>query len=317
MASAGSVGCAPARIEVSDVSHAMGAAAWTATCAGVSYQCSLVADSNASCTSAGSSAEGPGVSSRAGHLADERRQEALLRRQGPRFEFSRDGETLRAVRATFQREVGALEFTYAPTRDRNTLRLSVAPAPRSATAEQGSACTTLLMRDGDEVLLRAEFEGAVALVPRGRFLELTQRSPSPEIELCGQLWVLSRADVYGFLRLRQYAAEALANAPPPAATAPETAGGDRAPAPATSLDASAALRARLNERAAVLRSCTEAPGSTRVVSIEATWDAEGQVQLRVRGVEDAAVHECAQVALGPWRAPAGEGGRLIHPLEAE
>ncbi|MEZ4328417.1 MAG: hypothetical protein R3B40_24560 [Polyangiales bacterium] len=315
VASAGSVGCAPADVEVSQVRSGVGSRSWVAQCEGASFQCSRVGDGCTSCAPVRGGSSGP-------REGDDERQEALLRRQGPRFEFSRDGETLRGVRATFSTEHAILSFTYAPAQARDMVLVSVLPNPGVTLAE----CTRVAFVDaGGDTLVDGELRDLRAQLSRAALVRHTQAEPAPTVRYCDREWALRRADVYGLERLSGYMEEALlAHAENTAsldADARERTAGTRPTSTsagpvtdAVSDDAFArAVRTHLDERAALLRGCAGV-GPDGVLPLTATWDATGVITVHVNGREDAAIHACATSVLRERRAPASAAGRLIHVL---
>ena len=276
--SAGSTGCRPQAIEVSDTRGGAATRTWTARCNGATYQCTHSVYSSATCT------RNAHASARGGTLEDRRRQE--------RFEFSREGDVLRGVRATFDTGDAQLTFLFAPEVSRTEVYVSV------ATGTTAPATCTELAFEGASRTLRARFVDARASFPRADLIGLTQEQEAPTASGCGRAWALRRADVAGFTRFAEYIDEALANAPVVASTA--------------SSPVEAVVRARLDARRDALRACA---GSAGVVSIEASWDAAGQLSVHVRGQEDAAVNGCVQATLGEQRVETTSAGRLIHVLE--
>lgn len=285
--SAGSTGCRPQAIQISDTQGGAATRTWTAGCNGATYQCSLAGYSNATCTpNTYGSARGRST------LEDRRRQEALLERLGPRFEFSREGDVLRGVRATFDTGDAQLTFLFAPEVSRTEVYVSV------ATGTNAPATCTELAFQGASRALRARFVDAHASFRRTDLIGITQAQEAPTVSGCGREWALRRADVAGFARFAEYIDEALAGAPAVATTATSP--------------VDAVVRARLDARREALRACA---GTAGMVSIEASWDATGLLRVHVRGQEDAAVNGCVQAALGEQRVETTSAGRLIHVLE--
>ncbi|MCA9533283.1 MAG: hypothetical protein KC593_06390, partial [Myxococcales bacterium] len=280
------------------VRSGVGTRSWVARCAGEAFQCSRVGEGCTRCAPARGGRGAAGDTSEMSQ-ADAASAEDSLRRDGPRFEFSRDGDTLRGVRATFRTEGASVVFTFAPERGRDTVHVSV-------TARDGetlAACEELVLTDERGTLLSAPLTDHAATLPRRQLIQHTRAQPAPSVRFCGQVWALRRADVRGFARFAEHMNEALANAPAEAAPAeePPVSGADQA------------VRAQLDQRAASLRACAGV-SAAEVLPIEATWDVAGSVVLRLRGRDDQALHDCATSVLGPWRAPAGAAGRLIHVL---
>jgi hypothetical protein len=302
MASAGTTGCSPDSIEVSDERHTVGVRAWTATCAGETYQCTVVGQGDASCTLAvRTAATSPTRADGPSPAAIQRRQEAMLERDGPRFEFARSNGVLRGVRATFDTRDAVVRFFFAPEVDRENVQVIIAPRGNASLAR----CENLTV-SGRSRTLSAHLVDARANLPRTELFAVTQEDPPPTARFCGGSWLLQRADILGFARFEEHIGEALASDPAPtgsASTAPTAAGGD----------GQSAVRARLNSRSTALRACAGAD----VVAIEASWDAQGELTLRVRGEQDTAVHACAQAAAGLERVPTTSAGRLIHVIEAD
>ncbi|MCA9575706.1 MAG: hypothetical protein R3B40_23655 [Polyangiales bacterium] len=308
-ASAGSVGCAPRDIEIGNTSRRLTGRTWTAECHGAVYQCSGLG-TDVTCSplrESVASSERPssmGVPSSAGAAADARRREELLERQGPAFEFARDGERLRGVRATFSPRGAQLVLTYAPESD-PLVALSVR-GPDGGSLDRCESFT--LERGGSMVLVVRLTEGAgrVALEP---LLAEAARERGTTATFCGLRWPLRTADVVGFQRFGEHAHEALLNAP----EASRDLAADAEPE-VPSVDAVSAVRAALTERSTSLRACAGArPGQP--VSVEATWGVEGVVHVAIRGSDDAEEHACATAALSEWRAPSGAAGRIVHAVE--
>ncbi|MCA9578700.1 MAG: hypothetical protein H6726_18045 [Sandaracinaceae bacterium] len=315
VASAGSIGCAPVDVEVSQVRSGVGSRSWVAQCEGASFQCSRVGDGCTSCAPVRGGSSGV-------REGDDERQEALLRRQGPRFEFSRDGETLRGVRATFSTEHATLAFTYSPAQARDAVMVSIVPNPGVTLG----GCTHVMLVDADgATLTTAPLQNLRAQLPRAPLLRHTQAEPAPVVRYCDREWALRRADAYGFERLGGYMEEALLAHAERAtgdgvASQTSTGASPTAASVDTADDVSAAddpaaraVRIHLDERAALLRGCAGV-GPDGVLPLTATWDAPGVITVHVNGREDAAIHACATSVLRERRAPAGVAGRLIHVL---
>ncbi|MBP7685748.1 MAG: hypothetical protein KBB95_27770 [Deltaproteobacteria bacterium] len=301
IASAGTTGCAPDDIEISNKRRRMGVRAWTATCSGQVYQCTYVGQGDANCTlQARPAALTEEPVSRPNPAGDQRRQEALLERLGPRFEFARSNGVLRGVRATFETRDAVMTFFFAPEVDRTGVQVIIVPRGNAAL----TSCVDVTFT-GRTRALRAPLIDARATVPHTELIALTQDAPPPTARFCGGSWLLQRADVLGFARFGEHIAEALANAPLPSTGS--------TPTPPASGDTENVVRTRLNARSAALRACA----GTNVVAVEASWDAQGELTLHVRGEDDSAVHACARSAVGNERVPTAQAGRLIHVIEAD
>ncbi len=313
IASAGATGCDPAAIDVSQMRGGTQGRSWIARCGEVRFQCSSVPDSAVSCTPVGpwrcaDSAEPADVSGNSAE--DGAREEASLRRQGPRFEFSRRGDVLRGVRATFRTEAATLTFEFSPERSRELVQVTILPSQPDTAA----TCETFTLGVDGRAALSVPVQGGVAQVLRTTLVEVTLAERVPTAQLCGGEWALRRADVYGFEQLARYMDEALAAAPVAATPAVETPTAVPVSTPPVPTgDPRQVVRGYLDEQRAVLRGCAGV-ARDHVVSVQATWDDAGVVTVTVRGEADAAVHECATSALGGRRAPAGAAGRLIHAL---
>ena len=308
--SAGSIGCAPSAIEVSQVRGGVNGRSWLAQCDDVSFQCSSASEGCVNCApvrprgSAGRTTTGEPA---AGHGDDD---DAQLRRQGPRFEFSRDGQTLRGVRATFRTEAATLVFTFAPAQAPDVVQVGVIAREGSTL----SGCTELALTGGaGRPPLTAPLTELQTQLPRAALVERTQAQPAPTVQFCGREWPLQRADVHGFERFGEHMDEALAATDGGASAEAATSSVPPTAPAALDPDVADAVRAHLDEPAALLRGCA-AVGSTAVLPVEATWDATGALLVRVSGRDDQAVHDCATSVLRERRAPAGAPGRLIHVL---
>jgi len=290
LVSAGATGCRPEAILIGDKQGGVAVQAWTALCGGEAYQCAYANNGDASCTQATRASD-----LQRGALEDRGRQEAQQERPGPRFEFAHAGEILRGVRATFDVGDTQLTFSFSPEVSRTAVhvRLTVAGAGVPAT------CTELAFT-GASRTLRAPLADARGAFARTELISVTQESDPPTATFCERTWPLGRADVVAFARFAEYVEESLADVSAAAATSPSTAD-------------ESVVRARLIARGAALRACA---GVSEVVSVEATWDANGQLSVRVRGQDDDAVNACARAALGEGRVETQGPGRLIHALEA-
>lgn len=302
IASAGATGCEPAAIDVSQMRGGTQGSSWIARCGGVHFQCSSVPDAAVSCTPVRT-----GVCTEAGasNEDDTGRQEAAPPRQEPRFQFSRRGETLRGVRATFRTAAATLTFSFTPEHSREMVQLIVEPRQSGATL----SCESFVMSVDSAVAFAAPIQDGRAQLSRVSLVAATQ-GRAATARFCGIDWLLQRPDVRGFEQLARHMDEALAAAPAESAPTPS------ANAPVGTAEASDAVRQHLDGQRSVLRGCAGvAPDS--VLSVEATWDVAGVISVSVRGQTDAAVNDCARSALSGRRAPAGVAGRLIHVLTAD
>jgi hypothetical protein len=304
--SAGSIGCEPSAIEVTQVRSGVNGRSWLASCDGGSFQCSSASEGCVNCAPV----RPRGASG--GAATDEREPsrdgdddgETARGREGPRFEFSRDGASLRAVRATFTTPTSSIVFTFAPAHARDAVRVRVTAREGVVLAE---CLAFVLVDERGRPLLSEPVTDREAMLPRAALAERTQAEPAPTVEYCGRRWPLSRADVHGFERFDAYMEEALTATPEaPTTHEPST-------APALAEGVADAVRAQLHERRAMLRACAGV-GAVTVLAVEATWDAAGAMQVRVNGRDDQAVHDCATSVLRGRRAPEGAPGRLIHVL---
>jgi hypothetical protein len=91
-------------------------------------------------------------------------------------------------------------------------------------------------------------------------------------------------------------------------------GGEEGVASLSSQSPSSTIRRRLQENAGAIRACA---GTSEALAVEAEWDSSGQVELRLRGSDDAAVHECLNSIFGVWTVDVPEAGRLIHAIASE
>lgn len=285
VASSGTVGCPADRIEISDHARGSGVESWRATCGGVAYTCSANDRGGAALCTAFASR-----SSSASTVAEARR---------PQLDVVREGDRVRRVAAVFRTYEGTVTLTFDPevSVDQVALRFE----PRSTASSR--ACDDFSMESSVGGGVHVPLVEGAASVPLRELLAAGQGYVRARI--CGRVWSLTSDDIDVLRRLGAHADESV-HVPA------QDDGVQIATAPPS--DPSAVVRARLRERAPVIRACVDTRG---LVTVEVSWDAQGAVSIRLRGSEDSATTGCASDAFGLSTVPTSQSGRLIQVLEAQ
>ncbi len=284
VASSGTVGCAPGQIQISDHARGAGVESWRATCGGEVYACSAASQRGAAlCTAVASRP------SSAASVAEARR---------PQLDVTRQGDRVQRVTAVFRTYEGTVTLTFSPEVSAELVVLTFTPR----TTSRARACDNFSMESSVGSALRVALVEGAASVPLRELLAAGQGHVRARI--CDRSWAFTADEVDALRRLGEHAEEALR----------AHAGEGHAEGPPTlPADPTGVLRARVRERAAVIRACADTRG---LLTVEIGWNAEGVVSLHLRGVEDAAITDCASDALGIATVQTSQAGRLIQVIEA-
>lgn len=284
VASSGTVGCAPEQIQISGHARGAGVESWRATCSGEAYACSA--------NDRGGAALCTAVASRPSSVATA----AEARR--PQLEVERQGDRVQRVTAVFRTYEGTVTLTFSPEVSAELVALSFTLRTSSS-----RPCNDFSMESSVGSAVRVALVERAASVPLRELLAAGQGHVRARI--CGRAWALNADEVDVLRRMGEHANEALrahaGEGHAEAATSPPS-------------DPSGVVRARLRERAAVIRACVDTRG---LLTVEVGWDAEGAVSLHLRGVEDAAITGCASDAFDMSTVRTSQAGRLIQVIEAQ
>lgn len=219
---------------------------------------------------------------------------ASTTRRGPEVVVRRDGDRVSGVRVRIQSTDAQMDFLFLPANGANSVLVQLAPTtPRAL-----QSCAAFeLHADGATLTARVQAGETVELA-LDDILRAASSAQPLQARFCGRTWTGTMQDSLALRRLR----EAVPPPPTQAAVRPHVQRPDAR---------EAVVRQRLTEAAAIAHACT---GSDAPIGVEAEWNIAGQVTIRLRGVEDAAVNRCLEAGLGTIDLPLGGSGRVVHAV---